>query len=167
MFMPKLYKLTEAVHGEGGLIAVQINHAGASASSARTGVPTVSSSTVPSKLGGEAPRPLEKDEIEAIVKKYGEAAKRAVQAGFDAIEVHCGHSYLISQFLSPIYNKRTDEFGGSAENRARLARMVIDEVRKQVGPFIPILARISADEFLEGGNISINGRWPHGNEAMA
>ena len=152
MFMPKLYKLTEAVHNEGGLIAVQINHAGASASSARTGVPTVSSSTVPSKLGGEAPRPLEKDEIEAIVKKYGEAAKRAVQAGFDAIEVHCGHSYLISQFLSPIYNKRTDEFGGSAENRARLARMVIDEVRKQVGPFIPILARISADEFLEGGN---------------
>ena len=151
-FMPRLYKLTEAIHQEGGKAAIQINHAGASASSARTGVPTVSSSTVPTKDGGEEPRPLTKEEIEVIVKKYGDAAKRAQTAGFDAVEVHCGHSYLISQFLSPLYNKRTDEFGGSAENRARLATMVIEEVRRQVGPFFPIIARISADEMLEGGN---------------
>lgn len=70
-----------------------------------------------------------------IVKKYGEAAKRAQICGFDAVEIHAGHSYLISQFLSPITNKRTDEFGGSAENRARFAKLVIEEVRKQVGPF--------------------------------
>ena len=151
-YMPRLYKLTELIHEEGGMCAIQINHAGASASSARTGVQPVSSSNIPSKDGGEVPRPLEKEEIEAIVKKYGEAAKRAQTAGFDAVEVHCGHSYLISQFLSPVYNKRTDEFGGSAENRARFAKMVIEEVRRQVGPFFPILARISADEFVEGGN---------------
>lgn len=151
-FMPRLYKLTETIHDEGGMVAIQINHAGASASSARTGVQPVSSSNVPSKDGGEEPRPLTKEEMEVIVKKYGEAAKRAVTAGFDAVEVHCGHSYLISQFLSPIYNKRTDEFGGSPENRARFGRMVLEEVRKQVGPFTPILCRISADEMLPGGN---------------
>ncbi len=151
-YMPRFYKLTDLIHQEGGLAAIQINHAGASAMSSRTGVQPVSSSNIPSKVGGEVPRPLEKDEIEEIVKKYGEAAKRAQTAGFDAVEVHCGHSYLISQFLSPVYNKRTDEFGGSAENRARLASMVIQEVRKQVGPFFPIIARISADEFVEGGN---------------
>ena len=85
-------------------------------------------------------------------KKYGEAAKRAQICGFDAVEIHAGHSYLISQFLSPITNKRTDEFGGSAENRARFAKLVIEEVRKQVGPFFPIFVRISADELMEGGN---------------
>lgn len=151
-FMPRLYKLTDTIHDEGGMVAIQINHAGASASSARTGVQPVSSSNVPSKDGGEEPRPLTKEEMEVIVKKYGEAAKRAVTAGFDAVEVHCGHAYLISQFLSPIYNKRTDEFGGSPENRARFGRMVLEEVRKQVGPFTPILCRISADEMLPGGN---------------
>lgn len=151
-FMPRLYKLTDTIHDEGGMVAIQINHAGASASSARTGVQPVSASNVPSKDGGEEPRSLTKEEMEVIVKKYGEAAKRAVTAGFDAVEVHCGHSYLISQFLSPIYNKRTDEFGGSLENRARFGRMVLEEVRKQVGPFTPILCRISADEMLPGGN---------------
>ena len=112
----------------------------------------VSASDIPSKEGGEIPRPLSKDEILHIVKKYGEAAKRAQTAGFDAVEIHAGHSYLISQFLSPITNKRTDEFGGSVENRTRFCRMVIDEVRKQVGPFFPIMLRLSADELMEGGN---------------
>ena len=112
----------------------------------------VSASNIPSKAGGEIPRPLEKEEILRIVKKYGEAAKRAQTAGFDAVEIHAGHSYLISQFLSPITNKRTDEFGGSPENRARFASMIMKEVRAQVGPFFPIFVRISADEFLEGGN---------------
>lgn len=69
-----------------------------------------------------------------FAKDYGTAAKRAVNAGFDVVEIHAGHSYLISQFLSPTTNDRTDEFGGSAENRARFCRMVIDEVRKAVGP---------------------------------
>ena len=120
--------------------------------SSRIGMQPVSASDVPSKAGGEIPRPLEKDEIMHIVKKYGEAAKRAQICGFDAVEIHAGHSYLISQFLSPTTNKRTDEFGGSAENRARFAKLVIEEVRKQVGPFFPIFVRISADEMVEGGN---------------
>lgn len=151
-YLPRLFKLTETIHKHGACIGIQINHAGASAMSARTNMQPVSSSNIPSKDGGEIPRPLEKEEILRIVRKFGEAAKRAQTAGFDAVEVHAGHSYLISQFLSPIYNDRTDEFGGSAENRARFARMVMEEVRAQVGPFFSIFLRISADEFMEGGN---------------
>ena len=103
-YLPRLFKLCERVHKYGTKIAIQINHAGASAMSSRTGMQPVSSSNIPSKEGGEIPRPLEKEEIYEIVKKYGEAAKRAQIAGFDAVEIHAGHSYLLSQFISPIYN---------------------------------------------------------------
>lgn len=151
-YIPRLYKLTETIHKHGACIGIQLNHAGASAQSARTNMQPVSASDIPSKKGGEIPRPLKKDEILRIVKKYGEAARRAQIAGFDTVEIHAGHSYLLSQFLSPITNKRTDEFGGSPENRARFARLVLEEVRRQVGPFFPIFLRVSADEFMEGGN---------------
>lgn len=151
-YIPRLYKLCNSVHKHGTCIAIQINHAGASALSSRIDMQPVSASNIPSKQGGEIPRPLTKDEILHIAKKYGEAAKRVQIAGFDAVEIHAGHSYLISQFLSPLTNNRTDEFGGSAENRARFAKLVVDEVRAQVGPLFPIIIRISADEFIEGGN---------------
>ena len=151
-YLPRLYKFCEEIHKYGTCIAIQINHAGASAVSARTNMQPVSASDIPSKAGGEIPRPLEKDEIMHIVKKYGEAAKRAQICGFDAVEIHAGHSYLISQFLSPTTNDRTDEFGGSAKNRARFCRMIIDEVRKAVGPRVPISLRLSVDELVEGGN---------------
>lgn len=151
-YIPRFYKLCETVHQYGTCIAIQINHAGASAVEARIGMQTVSASDLPSKPGGSIPRPLTKEEILDIVKKYGQAAKRAQTAGFDAVEVHAGHGYLISQFLSPTMNHRTDEFGGCAENRARFARLVLEEVRAQVGPFFPVFVRISADELVKGGN---------------
>lgn len=151
-YIPRLFKCCENLHKYGACVAIQINHAGASAVSARTNMQPVSASNIPSKEGGEIPHPLEKEEILHIVRKYGEAAKRAQTAGFDAVEIHAGHSYLISQFLSPLTNNRTDEFGGSLENRTRFCRMVIDEVRKQVGPAFPILLRLSADELMDGGN---------------
>lgn len=151
-FMPRYYQLVETLHKSGATVAIQINHAGASASSARTGMETVSSSNIPTKAGGETPRPMTKEEILHTVKKYGEAAKRAQAIGFDAVEIHCGHSYLMSQFISPYYNRRTDEFGGSTENRLRFPRMVLEEVRRQVGPWFPIIVRISAEERVEGGN---------------
>lgn len=152
-YIPALYKLTENLHKHGACVAIQINHSGASAMPDRiNGLTPVSSSNIPSKNGGTIPRELKKEEILAIAKKYGKAAKRAQIAGFDAVEIHAGHSYLISQFLSPIYNKRTDEFGGSLENRARFAKLVIDKVRDEVGALLPISLRVSADEFIEGGN---------------
>ncbi len=151
-FIPRLFKLTETIHKYGTCIGIQINHAGASAQSARTNMQPVSASDIPSKAGGEIPRPLTEEEILRIVRKYGEAAKRAQTAGFDCVEIHAGHSYLLNQFLSPTTNKRKDAYGGSAENRARFVKMVVEEVRGQVGPFFPIFVRISADEKAEGGN---------------
>ena len=150
--MPRYYQLVESLHKDGATVAIQINHAGASASSARTGVETVSSSNVPTKAGGEIPRPMTKEEILTTVKKYAEAARRIQAIGFDAIEIHCGHSYLMSQFISPYYNKRTDEFGGSVENRLRFPRMILEAVRKEVGPWFPIIVRVSAEERVPGGN---------------
>lgn len=151
-YIPRLYKLCETVHEHNACIAIQINHAGASAVEERIGMQPVSASNLPNKKGGAIPRRLEKNELIEIAKKYAKAAKRAQIIGFDAIEIHAGHSYLISQFLSPLTNDRDDEFGGSYENRARFANMVLSEVRKEVGPMYPILVRISADELLEGGN---------------
>ena len=151
-YIPRLFNLTEACHRQGSCIGIQLNHAGASAMSSRIGMQPVSASTLPSKPGGEIPRPLTKEELVSIAKDYGIAAKRAVNAGFDLIEIHAGHSYLISQFLSPTMNDRTDEFGGCAENRARFCRMVIDEVRAAISPRVPISLRLSVDELVEGGN---------------
>lgn len=151
-YMPRYYQLVESLHKDGATVAIQINHAGASASSTRTGVETVSSSNVPTKAGGEIPRPMTKEEILTTVKKYAEAARRIQAIGFDAIEIHCGHSYLMSQFISPYYNKRTDEFGGSVENRLRFPRMILEAVRKEVGPWFPIIVRVSAEERVPGGN---------------
>lgn len=150
-YIPGLSALTETLHRHGSRVAVQINHAGASANPARTGCEAVSSSDQPSKRGGTIPRPLAREEIADIVACYGHAARRAKAAGFDAVEVHAGHSYLLCQFLSPLYNRRTDEYGGNAENRARIVGEVLAEVRRQVGPDFPISLRLSADEFIEGG----------------
>lgn len=151
-FVPGFYQLNDKLHKQGAKVAIQINHAGASAAPDRIGSEPVSSSTEPSKRGGAIPRPLLKEEILGIVEKYGQAARRVKTAGFDAIEIHAGHSYLLCQFLSPLYNKRQDEFGGSHENRARFAKLVIERVRAEVGPMFPIMLRISADEFVAGGN---------------
>ncbi|MGL6200158.1 MAG: FAD-dependent oxidoreductase [Lachnospiraceae bacterium] len=151
-YIPRLFKLCEEVHKHGTKISIQLNHAGASALSSRTDLQPVSSSNIPSKQGGEVPRSLKKEELVIIAKKYGAAALRAKKAGFDAVEVHAGHSYLIAQFLSPLMNKRQDEYGGSPENRARFAKMIMDEVRAAVGPRFPIMIRISGDELIEGGN---------------
>lgn len=151
-YIPRLYKLCETIHKHGACIAIQLNHAGASAMEERIGMKPVSASNLPNKKGGAIPRPLEKEELAEIAKRYAKAAKRAQVIGFDAIEIHAGHSYLISQFLSPLTNDRQDEFGGSPENRARFAKLIMEEVRKEVGPMYPIFMRISADELLEGGN---------------
>lgn len=151
-YIPRLYKLCETIHQYGTKIAIQLNHAGASAMESRIGMQPVSASNLPNKEGGAIPRKLSVEEIYSIADDYATSAKRAQTIGFDAIEIHAGHSYLISQFLSPLTNDRTDEFGGSIENRARFAKIIVEKVRKVVGPRFPIIIRISADEFLDGGN---------------
>jgi len=152
-YIPGLCRLVDTIKKYGARTCIQINHAGASTNNERTeGHGVVAPSNISSKEGGETPRSLSREEIHEIVRKFGKAAGRAQVAGFDAVEIHAGHSYLIAQFLSLATNKRDDEFGcGSLENRARLCVLVLEEVRRTVGPDFPIFVRIGADEFMEGG----------------
>ena len=151
-FVPKMSELVERLHKYGTMVACQINHAGASADPKRTGMPAVSSSDQPGKHGGVTPRMMSPEEMPKLAEKYAEAAKRCVTAGFDCVDIHCGHAYLLSQFLSPIYNTRTDEYGGSIENRVRFPLMVVKAVREAVGPDYPLEMRLTADDMMEGGN---------------
>ncbi len=152
-YVPGLFRLTERLHKHGACVSVQLNHAGASAYPGRLNhQQPLSSSNVPSKKNGLVPRAMTKEDIYQVIDKFGEAALRARQAGFDCVEIHAGHSYLLCQFLSPVYNQRDDEFGGSLENRARIVQLVIDKVREQVGPRFPISLRFSLEDFVEGGN---------------
>ena len=151
-FIPHMYELTEKVHSWGCKISVQVNHAGAAAMPSRIGTQPVSAGDIPCKRGGFTPRAMSTEEIYDLVQKYADACKRAQMAGFDSVELHAGHSYLINQFISPTTNNRTDEFGGSVENRARFLKLILEETRKRVGPSFPIAIRISADELVPGGN---------------
>ncbi len=152
-FRTALGELTEAVHNEGGKIAVQLHHTGRQNTRANTetGEAPFSASPGPASAFGDPPRGLERDEIPAIIDQYAQAARRAVLAGFDAVEMHGAHGYLLSQFLSPKTNQRTDDYGGSLGNRARFALEVVDAVRAQVGPDFPILYRVSVEEPYDGG----------------
>ena len=150
-FIPGLSMLVGRVQEEGAAVALQINHAGAVANPQRTGVPAVGPSDVSWTDASPRPTPLALDEIERTIERYAQAAVRAQRAGFDAVEVHGAHGYLIAQFLSPVTNRRTDAYGGSVEKRWRFAIDVVRAVRDAVGTDYPILFRLSGDEFLPGG----------------
>ncbi len=149
--IPGLKRLVEAVHSHGAKISLQINHAGRQANSNWSGERVVGPSAIPCTPKDEVPRPLEIEEIEEIVRSFGKAALRAKEAGFDGVEIHGAHGYLIHQFLSPLSNRRTDRYGGSLENRMRLGLEVLNEVRNKVGPAVLVGYRISASDYVEGG----------------
>ncbi len=152
-FRTALGELTEAVHNEGGRIAAQLHHTGRQNTRANieTGEAPVSASDGLASLFGDPPRGLTREEIPPIIDKYAQAGRRAVLAGFDAVEIHGAHGYLPGQFLSPKTNRRDDDYGGSLENRARFALELVDAVREQVGAAFPILYRLSVEEPYEGG----------------
>ncbi len=137
-------QLTEAVHRYGGKIAIQLHHGGNKANPAYNGGRLLSASDV-ADGAFPPPEPMTKDEIASTVTSFAEAADRAKRAGYDAVELHGAHGYLLHQFMSPATNHRTDEYGGSIENRARFAREVIQSVRQATGPSFPIIIRMSAE----------------------
>lgn len=143
-------EMTDRIHQAGSRICAQIYHAGRNTHSGITGLHNVGPSPICDPSNREIPHELTVDEIQGIVKKFGEAAYRARQAGFDAVELHGAHGYLIAQFLSPYSNRRGDRYGGTLENRTRFAAEVVREVRKKTGDF-PVLFRISAAEFMNQG----------------
>jgi 2,4-dienoyl-CoA reductase-like NADH-dependent reductase (Old Yellow Enzyme family)/thioredoxin reductase len=150
-FIPGLRRLVGSVHEHGAAIALQLLHAGRNTSPDVTGSDPQAPSVVPRYPGAPIPKPASVDEIKQIILDFGQEARRAKEAGFDAVEIHGAHGYLINQFLSPRANKRKDDYGGSTENRVRLALEVIRQVRKDVGESYPIIFRLSARELVEGG----------------
>ena len=144
--IPDFRKLTDAVHAAGGNIGIQIWHGGSSADPTLSGMELVSCSPIPTQTG-QIPHELTVDEIKEIVVKFADAAERAQKAGFDMVEIHGSHGYLLDQFYSPSTNLRTDEYGGSLENRCRFPVEVAKAVRERVGKDYLVSFRITSDEF--------------------
>jgi 2,4-dienoyl-CoA reductase-like NADH-dependent reductase (Old Yellow Enzyme family) len=148
--LPGLREMTQAVHAHGTPVALQLAHAGFLAFAKATGEPPMAPSVVEGFSKGEKRQMTEAD-IQAVVEAFGQGARRAKAAGFDAVQIHAAHGYLLSQFLSPAFNKRTDGYGGALENRARPLMQVLASVRRAVGNDYPVLIKMNSRDFLEGG----------------
>lgn len=144
-------EVADACHEYGAKVSIQLQHAGPEGNSKLTGYPLKAASAMPAACGREVPEAVSNEEIYRIIECYGDAARRAQQAGIDMVEVHCAHGYLVSTFISECTNHRTDEFGGCFENRMRLPRLIIENIRKKTGGNLPILCRINASDEVEGG----------------
>ncbi|HWE66419.1 MAG TPA: NADH:flavin oxidoreductase [Acidimicrobiales bacterium] len=148
--VPGLRRLTDAVHGAGAAVAAQIGHAGPVANARSNRAPALSPSGGFTPMGNRL-RAVDAAGIDRITEDYRRAAARAVEAGFDSIEVHVGHNYLLSAFLSPKLNRRDDAFGGSVENRARFARQVLRAVRDGAGDAVAVTAKLNMADGVPGG----------------
>jgi len=145
-----LTEMTKAIHAIGGKVALQIAHSGALAPLRLTGMEPIGPSVTETK-SGPVGREMTRDDSEAVTEAFAHAAVRARKAGFDGVQIHGAHGYLLNQFLSPYFNKRNDEYGGSIENRARLAVEVLKAVRNAVGSDFPVFIKLNSEDFLLGG----------------
>jgi len=150
-FLEGLKKLAAVIHEGGGKAALQLHHAGRESPFLLQKGEAIAPSAIPSAVYRQAAREMTKEEIKEIVTSFGQAAIRAQEAGFDAVEVHGAHGYLLAQFLSARSNQREDEYGGSLQNRARFTIEILEEVRKCVGGDFPISLRLSTEEFIKNG----------------
>ncbi len=148
--LPGLSELAAAVHQEGAALGAQLGHAGPVANAASNRAPRLAPSAIRTAMGAR-PRAATLDDIERVIADFGTAASIAAEAGIDSLEIHMGHNYLLSSFLSPKLNRRTDDFGGSLENRARLARRVAEVVRAAVGSSLGVTAKLNMDDGVTGG----------------
>jgi 2,4-dienoyl-CoA reductase-like NADH-dependent reductase (Old Yellow Enzyme family)/thioredoxin reductase len=149
--IPGLADLVEAVKGWGGKIAIQLHHAGRETASSITGMPLVAPSAIPCPIFGEVPRELTTEEVVELVEAFAQAAVRAKHAGFDAVEMHMAHGYLINQFLSPNTNRRTDKYGGDINGRMAFVLGIVQRTRELVGDDFPVLVRMNGEDFVENG----------------
>ena len=145
-----LKKLVEIVHAQGAKVAIQLAHAGRKSEVQDT--TPVAPSALAFNEEYKMPAELSTEEIQEVIAKFSAAARRAVQAGFDAIEIHGAHGYLINQFLSPLTNLRKDEYGGSPENRVRFLDEVLEAIHAVIPERMPVIVRVSAEEYHQDGN---------------
>ena len=142
----ELEKLTDAVHLHGARIFAQIHHGGATSNPAFTGRQNIAPSAVPIADGRPVPREMTLEDIKRVEGKFVDAAVRCAKAGYDGVELHGAHGYLIAQFFSKYYNRRTDEYGGSVENRCRFVAEIIAGIRERLGASFPVTLRMCGDE---------------------
>jgi 2,4-dienoyl-CoA reductase (NADPH2) len=151
-FIPGLKQLANGINENGARCAVQLNHAGRYNFSFFTGGKTpVAPSPIASRLTKETPRELTIEEIEEVIENFAQAASRVQQAGYDAVEVLSGTGYLISEFLSPLTNQRTDQYGGSYENRMRFGLKIMRKIKAATGRDFPLIVRMNGNDFMPGG----------------
>ncbi len=150
-FIAGLLELTQAIHERDVPVFQQLTHPGRLASARITGVQPIGASPIPHPVTGEIPHSLSVGEIQKIEVMFAEAAMRVKKAGFDGVEIHGGHGYLLAEFVSPYTNKRTDQYGGGLQNRARFPLEIVSKIRQTVGPDFLISFRLSATEFLPEG----------------
>jgi 2,4-dienoyl-CoA reductase-like NADH-dependent reductase (Old Yellow Enzyme family) len=148
--LPGLTAMTQAVHEAGGRIVAQLYHGGVFADSKLTGQDASGPSALNTDSGALG-KEMTIEQIRGVVTAFGEAAARAKKAGFDGVQIHGAHGYLVSQFLSRFFNHRADVYDGSIENRARLTLEIVQKVREAVGDGYPVMVKINADDFLPGG----------------
>ena len=141
-------EMTEAVHKASAKIVMQLTHAGIQANSSLTGLPPQGPSAFEKVPVGQE---MNYEEIQKVIDAFGQAALRAQTAGFDGVQIHAAHGFLLSQFLSPFFNNRKDQYGGNIENRARLALEVYHSVRSGVGDHFPVMIKLNSEDFLERG----------------
>ena len=151
-FIDGLRKFTAAVKAAGAAVSAQLYQAGRYTHSMMSGQTPAAPSAIASRLTRETPREMTAEDIETVIESFGEAARRTKEAGFDAVEVIASAGYLICQFLSPLTNQRTDQYGGSWENRSRFGIEVIQKIRAKVGPDFTVIVRLSGHDFMPGSN---------------
>ncbi|MDH7479523.1 MAG: NADH:flavin oxidoreductase, partial [Syntrophomonadaceae bacterium] len=151
-FIPGHRRLAGAIREAGACAAAQLFHAGRYESSVFSRRQPIAPSPIPSAMTRETPREMTLEDIAEVIAQFAAAASRAKEAGYNAVEVIASAGYLISEFLSPITNRRSDEYGGSFENRCRFGEEVIKAVRQAVGPGYPVMVRLTGNEFMPGGN---------------
>lgn len=149
-FLPGLRDMVKGVHAVGGKIALQLVHAGCQANAGLSGLEPLGPSVF-EKDGRPSCRMAGKEDIKGIISAFTQAAALGKEAGFDAVQIHAAHGFLLSQFLSPAFNKRTDEYGGILANRARLLLEIVRSLWEKVGPQYPLLIKINSEDFLAGG----------------
>lgn len=149
--IPGLKKLAEEIQSYDVKIGIQLNHAGGTTTEAVIGTQLLVPSPIKHPWGKEVPREIAEEELLDLADCYAQAALRAKKAGFDFVEVHGAHGYLLNQFYSPLTNQRTDSYGGSRENRLRFPLMVVEKVRAAVGQDYPVFYRLGSDDLLKNG----------------
>jgi len=150
--IPGLRRIVDAVHESDARVLCQLNHAGRQTSAERIGGATpVAPAAIRCRANRTTPRALDADEIEPLIDAYADAAARCREAGFDGVQLHCAHGYLMSEFISPHTNRREDAWGGSAEKRARFPLETLRRVRAAVGADYPVLIKLNSEDFLPDG----------------